>query len=93
VVRNGGSELAANHNVDPMCVYRYHSPTWGSLHNTISKKQVRSSLGGELPPAGGEVVGGEDLAPPPAHAPHRVQRDVVQVGEDNQQHLQENLFL
>jgi hypothetical protein len=44
-------------------------------------------LGSELPPAGGKVVGGEDLAPPAAHAPHRVQRDVVQVGEDHQQHL------
>ncbi len=44
-------------------------------------------LGSELPPTGGKVVGGEDLAPPAAHAPHRVQRDVVQVREDHQQHL------
>ncbi len=46
-------------------------------------------LGSELPPAGRKVVGGEDLAPAAAHAPHRVQRDVVQVGEDHQQHLHE----
>ena len=44
-------------------------------------------LGSELPPAGGEVVGGEDLAPAAAHAPHRVQRNVVKVREDHQQHL------
>ncbi len=51
-------------------------------------------LGSELPPAGGKVVGGEDLAPPAAHAPHRVQRDVVQVREDHQQHLtMKKLFL